>query len=261
MCRCTAPPCAHTVLPAVAPFTPGCTLEEAAWRAAQISLRLLQAIAKESGGEPIDVVLHDGAPNVGGAWASEAAQQAALVLAALKLACDVLAPKGTFVTKIFRCCPFDLCSRSLQGEPAAGCETSCACKRQSATGYDQALPAESKQPLQEALCTGRFLTASERNVIVHVYVASQQLCTLLQDRLHFCSWLDLYCVCRSKDYTSLLYAFEQLFDSVSATKPSASRNTSAEIFVVCRGYKAPGKIAPELLDARHLFKASCLRSL
>lgn len=65
----------------------------------------MQAIRKEAGGEPIQVVLHDGAPNVGGAWASEAYSQSALVLEALKLATDVLAPRGAFVTKIFRCAP------------------------------------------------------------------------------------------------------------------------------------------------------------
>ena len=62
----------------------------------------LQAIKKESGGQKIEVVLHDGAPNVGGVWASEAYTQSALVLEALRLATDVLTPKGTFVTKIFR---------------------------------------------------------------------------------------------------------------------------------------------------------------
>lgn len=61
-----------------------------------------QAIKKETGGEYIECVLHDGAPNVGGAWASEAYSQSALVLEALQLATDVLAPKGNFVTKIFR---------------------------------------------------------------------------------------------------------------------------------------------------------------
>ena len=59
-------------------------------------------IKKETGGEPAGTVLHDGAPNVGGAWSSEAYSQSALVLEALRLAVDVLAPRGAFVTKIFR---------------------------------------------------------------------------------------------------------------------------------------------------------------
>ena len=54
-----------------------------------------------------------------------------------------------------------------------------------------------------------------------------------------------------------MYAFNQLFGKVEATKPAASRNTSAEIFVVCLGFKAPSKIDPRLLDPKHLFKASC----
>lgn len=54
----------------------------------------------------MDTVIHDGAPNVGGAWASEAYSQSWLVLESLKLACEFLAPRGTFVTKIFRLPPF-----------------------------------------------------------------------------------------------------------------------------------------------------------
>ena len=60
------------------------------------------ALKRASGGAAFDAVLHDGAPNVGGAWSAEAYGQSALVLDAAKLAVAMLAPGGTFVTKVFR---------------------------------------------------------------------------------------------------------------------------------------------------------------
>ncbi|KAG1346885.1 pre-rRNA 2'-O-ribose RNA methyltransferase [Cocos nucifera] len=60
----------------------------------------IKRLMDSNGCSAFDVVLHDGSPNVGGAWAQEATSQSALVIDALRLATNFLAPKGTFVTKV-----------------------------------------------------------------------------------------------------------------------------------------------------------------
>lgn len=62
----------------------------------------IKKLMAENGSRAFDLVLHDGSPNVGGAWAKEATSQNALVIDSVKLATEFLAPKGTFITKVFR---------------------------------------------------------------------------------------------------------------------------------------------------------------
>lgn len=121
---------------------------------------IVKGAIKEKFNHMVDVVLNDGAPNVGASWVKDAYTQTELVLCALRLACEILRPGGTFVSKVFR----------------------------------------------------------------------------------------------SQDYNSMMWVMNQFFDKVVAHKPSASRGVSAEIFVVCQGFKAPKKVDPKFFDPTHIFK-------
>jgi AdoMet-dependent rRNA methyltransferase SPB1 len=60
-------------------------------------------------------------------------------------------------------------------------------------------------------------------------------------------------VYRSRDYHAFSWTLQQLFHTVTAFKPTASRNTSAEIFLIAQGYKAPVKLDAKFLDPKHVF--------
>lgn len=60
----------------------------------------IKKLMSEHGVAAFNVILHDGSPNIGGAWAQEAISQNSLVIDSVKLATQLLAPKGIFVTKV-----------------------------------------------------------------------------------------------------------------------------------------------------------------
>ncbi|EDO08478.1 ribosomal RNA large subunit methyltransferase J family protein [Babesia bovis T2Bo] len=121
--------------------------------------RCRNLINQQLRGAEVDVVLHDGAPNVGANWNLDAFNQNVLVIEAAKLASNVLRKGGIFVTKIFR----------------------------------------------------------------------------------------------SADYNSLIWTLGKCFDRVKVTKPSSSRNVSAEIFAVCIGFRTLKSLDPKIFNCENVF--------
>eukprot|EP00759_Apiculatamorpha_spiralis_P030020 PhF_6_TR31849/c2_g2_i4/m.47199/K14857/SPB1, FTSJ3; AdoMet-dependent rRNA methyltransferase SPB1 len=60
-------------------------------------------------------------------------------------------------------------------------------------------------------------------------------------------------VFRAEEFNSVMWVLKQLFDKVEATKPLASRMESAEVFVVCAGFKAPKKLDPKFFKISEVF--------
>lgn len=118
-----------------------------------------QRVRKLIQGQKADVVLNDGAPNVGAAWVTDSSNQLELCLASVKFSTLFLRKGGAFVTKVFR----------------------------------------------------------------------------------------------SEHYNSLLWVLSQFFEKVVPTKPKASRDSSAELFVVALDYKAPDVVDQRLLDPTYVF--------
>ena len=71
-------------------------------------------IRKEVKGSKVDVVLSDGAPNVGTDYAYDAFVQNELCLVSCKLAVDVLAPNGWFICKVFRSQDYTKVSNAIE---------------------------------------------------------------------------------------------------------------------------------------------------
>lgn len=121
----------------------------------------------DSNDNKVDLVLHDGAPNIGADYNKDAYEQNEMVLHAARVATQHLKRDGTFITKVYR----------------------------------------------------------------------------------------------SRDYTTVLWILQQLFDKVDTFKPKASRLTSSEIFLICLQYKAPIKgIDYKLLDPKYAFDTANISS-
>ncbi|CAI7812206.1 unnamed protein product [Closterium sp. NIES-54] len=293
----------------------------------------------------LDVVVHDGSPNVGGAWLSEALGQAALSLQALRLAVEFLKPGGTFISKVrsspsyveltplahvmslfkslFLSTPLHTSPRlstPLHASPRQGTFISKARSSPRHVHLQGTFISKARSSPRHVHLRGTFISkvrsspryvhlrgtfisevrSSPRYVeltplahVMRLYTLSLFKSLFLSTPLHTsphlstplhasprlsipalqphqrfspCPSLVPSLIDRQRTVFSplclpllpaCLLVFPvcgQLFGRVEATKPVASRATSAEIYVVCHAFKAPARIDPRLLDAKHLFE-------
>lgn len=76
----------------------------------------VQALEQALGGEPVDLVMSDMAPNITGQAAMDQPRAMYLAELAMDFACQVLKPGGDFLVKVFQGEGFDEYLRSLRGE-------------------------------------------------------------------------------------------------------------------------------------------------
>ena len=152
-----------------------------------------QAIRKELQTWKVDVVLNDGAPNVGANWQHDAFTQ------------------GRYSSIIQQAFPHFLFY--FERKPK----------------IIQCIHKLLLNPQQSNLLNAKAKSPSV--LLAHLTLMALKLaCEFLNKGGSFITK-----VFRSKDYQPLLWIFQQFFKKVQATKPQASRNESAEIFVVCQG--------------------------
>jgi 23S rRNA (uridine2552-2'-O)-methyltransferase len=77
---------------------------------------VFERISAELGDKPVDLVISDMAPNMSGVSAVDQPKSIYLVELALDMACRVLAPGGTFVTKVFQGEGFDELFKATRAE-------------------------------------------------------------------------------------------------------------------------------------------------
>lgn len=158
-----------------------------------MSASISQALRKELQTWKVDVVLNDGAPNVGASWVHDAYSQGG-------------GPPGAGVW------PGTVwgCTRASTGQGGSG-----VCCGTGSWVAGTVTTTDCFSPPPPANLT-----------LMALKLACEFLCKG--------GWF-ITKVFRSRDYQPLLWIFQQFFQKVQATKPQASRNESAEIFVVCQG--------------------------